>query len=325
MKLALSKKNLSRVRLDGARKIKFNPASLKMRLSCINNESYTDSEYVSEFIHFLGKIISNERNIFCDYTPKKDKQNQFTITSFKEGLERYTWGGKSFKDTQHTVSHLSKKLNLAIDAKDEHLMLQTALSILEWGQVYRGCIDWLLTHSESKQLISAITDSSKIIDGTLPISTDNFTSLFDRGGAYRCNSGTTKIFSFCSNKSIIYDGRVACAIGMLVHDFLKENQIPFIPEDLNFLMDATQRNTSKYTGSKYSFSSKADAANALLNQAISNLKINLILQKLIQNSGASILGFSSTQDKMRAIEASMFMIGYEVNVTRFKRKGVFLT
>lgn len=295
-----------------------------MRLCCINNESYTDSEYVSEFIHFLGKIISSERNIFCDYTPKKDKQNQFTITSFKEGLERYTWGGKSFKDTQHTVSRLSKKLNLAIDTKDEHLMLQAALSILEWGQVYRGCIDWLLTHSESNRLIGAITDSSKIIDGTLSCTTDDFISLFDRGGVYRCNSGTTKIFSLCSNKSIIYDGRVACAIGMLVHDFLKENQIPFVPEDLNFLMDATQRNTSKYTSPEYSFSSKTDIVNAPLNQAISNLKINLILQKLIQNSGASILGFASTQDKMRAIEASMFMIGYEVNVTRFNREGLFL-
>lgn len=296
-----------------------------MRLSCIDNNSYTDSEYVSQFINFLGKIVSGERNIFCDYTPKKDKQNQFIITSFREGLERYRWGGKSFEDTQHTVSNLSSKLNLAVDEKNEHLMLQAALSILEWGQVYRGCIDWLLTHSESRQLIEVITDSSKIIDGTLSIPTDDFTSLFDKGGVYRCNSGTTKIFSFCSNKSIIYDGRVACAIGMLVHDFLKESRIPFIPEDLNFLMDAAQRNTSKYTNPEYSFASKTDSANALFNQAISNLKINLILQKLIQNSGASILGFTSTQDKMRAIEASMFMIGYEVNVTRFNRKGVFLT
>lgn len=295
-----------------------------MRLDCIDNESFIHSKYVSEFTHFLSKIISGERPIFSKYTPRKDKQNHFSIVSFKQGLEQYTWGGKSFIQTHQVIGHLSKKINHAIDTKDEHLMLQTALSILDWGQVYRGCIDWLLIHSENQQLVRAITYSSKVIDGTLTIPANDFALLFDRGGKYRCNSGTTKIFSLCSKKSIIYDGRVACAIGMLVHDFLIENQIPHIPKDLNFLMDAAQRNTSKYTSAAYSFASKVDSANALFNQAVSNLKINLILQKLIHNSKDSILGFSEAQQKMRAIEASMFMIGYEVNVERFKREGTFL-
>lgn len=295
-----------------------------MRLHLLDNNDYIQSEIVQQFTGFLSQIISGERSIFCEYVPKKDKQNKFAIALFREGLEQYKWNGKSFFQTQQVIGQFSKKLSDAMNAQDENLILQAALLILDWGQVYRGCIDWLLMHSQDQQLGKAINDSSKVIDGTLVIPPSDFTSLFDRDGQYRCNSGTTKIFALFSRKSIIYDGRVACAIGMLVHDFLIENQIAYIPTQLNFLMDAGQRNTSKYTSAAYTFASKADTVNSLFNQAVSNLKINLILQKVVDDSKSTILGFTEVHQKMRAVEASMFMIGYKVNFERYKRTGKFL-
>lgn len=163
-----------------------------------------------------------------------------------------------------------------------------------------------------------------MLDGDLIKCNDEFTELFDRGGIYRCNSGTTKIFALQSQMSIIYDGRVACAIGMLVHDYLIENGIDHLPTDLNFLMDASQRNTSKYTSKAYQYASKTDSVNALFNQAVSSLKINLILQDIVKSAEGDLLGFSSIQDQLRAIEAILFMIGYEVNTERYKKTGRFL-
>lgn len=296
-----------------------------MRINYVDNERLLKSKYVLDFIAFLTQIITNERQIFCEYVPKKNKKNIFLINNFEQGVVQYNWAGSSFIETQTVINKLSARLEYAIKVNDELLMLQSALAILEWGQVYRGCIDWLLKHSENKQLIHSIVHASEIIDGTIKMSEREFVEHFDRKGPYRCNSGTTKIFALYSSKSIIYDGRVACALGMLIHDFLVERQIDHLPSELNFLMDASQRNTSKYTPTEYNFASKTDTANALYNQALSNIKINLILQSVVNGLPANLFGLSSSREKLRAIEASMFMIGYEVNQERYKMTGKFVS
>lgn len=295
-----------------------------MRLDFFSKEQFIQSKYVSELTSFLSPIILGERNICCEYVPKKDKRNVFSVSSFEEGLKQYSWAGQSFPDTQKVIEKLSNQLACAIKENNDLLMLQSALAILEWGQVYRGCIDWLLTHSEKGQLIQNIVNSSGIIDGTIAISSNQFQAFYDRNGQYRCNSGTTKIFAMCSKQSVIYDGRVACAIGMFVHDFLIENKIDHLPPELNFLMDASQRNPSKYTPSNYAFASKGDSSNSLYNQAVSNLKLNLLLQQITQRLDKPLFGFDNRQDQLRAIEASLFMIGYQVNTKRYENTGLFL-
>ena len=295
-----------------------------MRLDFINEKEFINSKNISEFTSFFSQIILGERKIHCEYVPKKDKQNKFMVSSFEEGLKQYSWAGQSFSDTQKVITQLSSQLSFAIEENNELLMLQSTLAILEWGQVYRGCIDWLLAHSEKGRLIQSIVHSSSIIDGTVAISSSQFEALFDRNGHYRCNSGTTKIFALCSKQSVIYDGRVACAIGMFVHDFLIENKIDHLPPELNFLMDASQRNPSKYTPSNYAFASKSDSLNSLYNQAVSNLKLNLLLQQITQRLDKPLFGFDNRKDQLRAIEASLFMVGYQVNTKRYENTGLFL-
>lgn len=295
-----------------------------MRLDFINKKEFINSKNILEFTSFFSQIILGERKIHCEYVPKKDKRNKFMVSSFEEGLKQYSWAGQSFCDTQKVIEQLSSQLSLAIEENNELLMLQSTLAILEWGQVYRGCIDWLLAHSEKGRLIQSIVHSSSIIDGTVAISSSQFEAFFDRNGHYRCNSGTTKIFALCSKQSVIYDGRVACAIGMLVHDFLIESQIDQLPPELNFLMDASQRNPSKYTSSSCLFASKTDSVNALYNQAVSNFKLNLLLQNMTQQLDKQLFGLDSRQEQLRAIEASLFMIGYQVNTARYENTGKFL-
>lgn len=296
-----------------------------MRLDFIDKQEFMHSKCVSEFTYFFSQVILGDKKIHCEYVPKKDKRNKFKVSSFEEGLKQYSWAGHSFPDTQQVIEQLSSQLGRAVEENNELLMLQSALAILEWGQVYRGCIDWLLKHSEKGQLIQSIVHASSLIDGTVAISSSQFQAFYDRNGQYRCNSGTTKIFALCSKKSVIYDGRVACAIGMFVHDFLNENKIDHLPPELNFLMDASQRNPSKYTPSNYAFASKSDSANSLYNQAVSNLKINLLLQQITQQLDQPLFGFDNRQNQLRAIEASLFMIGYEVNIKRYHETGRFLT
>jgi hypothetical protein len=120
-----------------------------MRLDYIENDQYLQSEYTLKFTSFLHQIILGKRNIYCQYVPKKDKRNSFSVTSFEGGIKQYTWAGRSFSENKLIIEKLSYNLNLAIKENDELMMLQGALSILEWGQVYRGCIDWLVQHSEN--------------------------------------------------------------------------------------------------------------------------------------------------------------------------------
>jgi len=295
-----------------------------MRLEYINPKEFTSNHHVNGFKSFLTEIIHGSNSLNCFYSPKKDRRNIFSISKFEQGLDKYSWAGQSFEDTQQTIIGLTINIREAIAANNELSVLQNALSILEWGQVYRGCIDWLVMHSHNNELAGSIHQASLILDGSLIKNADEFRQLFDRDCKYRCNSGTTKIFALYSKKSVIYDGRVACAIGMLVHDYLVKNGIGHLPPELNFLMDSSQRNTSKYTSKKYQFASKSDSQNSLFNQALSSLKLNLILQDIANSSGDNLLGFTSVEKQLRAIEAILFMIGYEVNLEHYKNTGYFL-
>lgn len=286
-------------------------------------EDYLKRPVVKKFLCFLEKVIEGNIVLDCSYVPATDKKHPFNAKSIEDGVVNYRWAGKNYLQNKSELEILSKDLQIALDNNDEKSALINSLKVLVWGQVYRGSVDWLTAIAEHGCLVEKIILSKNILEGD----TSEGIELFSGATPLRCDSGTTKVFSLAASKSVIYDGRVACALGMFIFDFLKLEGISELPPELDFLMDS---NSSRNPSAEHiKFSSKSSQSKKALNHAISNLKLNWLLEHLVSRNtfnwkAVELTNSSSITNKMRAIEASLFMIGYQVNKDHYASTGFYL-
>lgn len=297
---------------------------MTMILTHFDKHTYLQDKHVAGFCDYLLDIIIGNTPFTCKL--KKVKNQDYLLNSFSDGIKGYYWAGHSYQSNQITLNKLHNELLNAVQNNDEKGALLASLAILDWGQVYRECVNWLVSMAHKNEVISTLTQATKLIDGSLEVESDIFNSLFQRGGKLRCNSGTTKIFAMLSKKSIIFDGRVACSIGMIVLDYMSEKNLKSIPEKLLFLMDAdSKRNPSSCD---LMFPSKSNMKHKLLNQAISNVRINYILQKIendVVSSGVFSKHSIDNSETLRAIESVLFMVGYKVHKNHFIENGRYFS
>lgn len=288
---------------------------------------YLMNPVVSGFVKFLKEVVSGNTEIQSSYTPAKDKKNKFSANTVEEALINYKWGGKTYIENKEILDSLSQQLISGNKSKNELETLVTCLKVLEWGEVYRGAVGWLADAADKEKLVEKISKSVEILEGD----DLNKTALFNQNQILRCDSGTTKIFSLASKKSIIYDGRVACAMGMLIIDYLsKETNFKTIPVELDLLMDSPSSSTNRNPSvKKYKFVSKSNQKSKGINHAVSNIKSNWIIEKVVNSQSFQwecygLNGDSNLIDKMRAVEAAFFMIGYKSEKTEYPIKGYYL-
>jgi hypothetical protein len=296
------------------------------------------SEYLENLINGVSPLKHSytiKHPAWIRYLGEKlNDDHKFVIENFKQALDNYFWvvtedeEADSNREESEEVTHscvetiitiesnndyganarvievITKSLQNALDSESEDQVFVAAARVLEWGQVYRGSLKWLLKKRDENSLVSAIKDAVEILES------DNDSGVkarFDHSDL-RMDSGTTKIFSFASkrNKSIIYDDRVGAALGLLVVKYLEaqaDNSRPeTVPKELMFMRSGKrERNPSK---SKYRFPVRGK--NPSRTHAQSNLYANWLIDSLVPRLTKG--GWSS-----RKLEAALFMIGYRVN------------
>jgi hypothetical protein len=142
--------------------------------------------------------------------------------------------------------------------------------------------------------------------------------LFDEN-PYRMNAGFTKIYSLINDNFIIYDGRVGAALGLLVKQFCLLNGYTSVPQNLKFAWDEAEAAKGKM-GPNRNPSTPTLIFPRLKRGSMwaeSNIRANWLLEATlnkVHHKARSWSFCSQTRfDELRAIEASLFMIGYEVS------------
>ncbi len=307
----------------------------------MDQNSYLKSEHVIGFTNFIAGLIRRRGDLNHQYTIKHriwlkylgdriGRDHKFEIHTFKDALESYFWvvndkvsgeeedsdeqeaqtvelepegnlSKKDFESNHEALRSLANLLNMALREKSEEKTFIAATRVLEWGQVYRGSIQWLISKYDQGKLVHSINDAVDVL------TCDNAKDCLKRFDHrdLRMDSGTTKIFSLASGgRSIIYDDRVGAALGLLVIRYL--NSIPTerrptsVPEELRFMRsDKKGRNPSNEL---YRFPRRGKYPSQV--HALSNLRANWIIHSLAEE-------FSGEWDP-RKLEAALFMIGYRV-------------
>ncbi len=295
----------------------------------------------NKFIEFLSKVIAGRIEIKHSYL-----EEAFSFRVLEDAFDAYVFPFKSTSAKKYKQDPL--KWRLANQEKlfpANKLKLDTIKSELEeafnsetpefdsfftsikralyWGATgeievpeftkrqgtYAENVKWLESNYPDKSKLYADFKSA-----VKALESNNFEKdQFGKNASFRMNAGFTKVYALLASNFIIYDGRVGAALGYLVALFL-EHSGDDLTNDLQFHWGKSE------SKERYRDPSIIDKGwifpklnnNSEGNWAESNVKANWLLSSAIEMLPSSfIFGGYKKENMLHAVEASLFMLGYD--------------
>ena len=255
-----------------------------------------------------------------------------------DAFEQYQWPAQDplnrkrismFEETSLCLASMGAQLSARIDQPASGSVLEAVDNVLSWGGVQRyQKVASIVRNSEwsnekRAEYLSLATrqlkNEMRSISGRASIILGNEESPL------QIDSGTTKVFSLLVPGFIIYDSRVAAAIGLLAVRWIQATGGCEIPESLRFSWQNGSskiysiRNPNRLLSSEKNVFPRAhsgDAESKIQKRLADNIKASWLCDELLRVSVEKFpsSGFA-TLDKntrARALESALFMIGYSI-------------
>lgn len=220
--------------------------------------------------------------------------------------------GSDITSNTRALTALEQQLQRALAPAPEDLAAsRAAIDVMIWGGVQNGNVSWLTNNAEGlAQLLIHTRDA--IDSGAL-----NHQLLLDP--ELRFNAGMTKVYSLICKQLVIYDSRVAAALGWAVVKFCKqvEPELTQVPPELAFPWASARPNKG--------ISKQRDPSQGNLQfpplqggtlHAQWNIRASQILAAVLAHDNAKHSGFNQDDgtgsSPLRRLEAALFMIGYDL-------------
>ena len=267
----------------------------------------TRNQQMYEFCHFLAHEWKGTRQ-HSYAVPSRGKSRGWSRTvdgkwsavGLADAVSKYAWRGKNFAENKAELDRLAAELQSAIQRGSNRDVCAILPAIMHWGGVdnsYRQkrTFEWIERNAD---------EISAKLSNAVDLIKDEHASLeaFD-GVNLTMNSTMTRIVSLADpeQKLVIYDGRVAGALGYFVARFAEEREIHQhdLAEQLLFAVDreAKRRPETNRIHFPALFGSARDRCHASMVRWASQL-----IWQVAKECQAS----------PREIEAALFMWGYNV-------------
>lgn len=266
----------------------------------MNRESFMADNTVNDFVRWLSTKL--DADFIHSYTDRRTKIT-WKCNSIYNAYEEYRWNGKDFSENAKELNKLSSDLKNGIVNEDTEMCRSAYVGILEWGSVLHGNKEKI---EEKESLVQYLKDAKQKLT----------TGSIERRDYYKgvyMNSGFTKIYSLYIDDVIIYDSRMGAALDFLVRCYCEEKKLGEVPGLLRFAYGNSKggkvnRNPSN---GNYTFPLLRNAG-YYDNHIENNLKANWLLGEVL--SFSSKFSELPKGQQLRALEAALFMIGYEIPV-----------
>lgn len=232
--------------------------------------------------------------------------------SLGQAAKHYSW-----TMTEPSFEELSRDLLSALTTKNETSCLSICQKIFKWGGVARKKSDhsnqWVIQAAKTSKLCSSILRAVDLLTPTCTESLEEFDGI-----NLIMNSALTKVYAAAdpTNKTVIYDGRVGAALGLLVRKMLEERSVNNVPEDLMFDWGPpSSRKAAKLRTRDPSFGTWKfnQIPNTSQNAQADKRRANLsrITNRLLSNA-TGLLNSAGKNVAPIELERALFMIGYDV-------------
>lgn len=255
-----------------------------------------------------------------------DGKRGISMRTLPEALARYWWADGDYdknKDALDRVERVVKDaVALAPGVVEAEASYMAALKeVLWWGagykatKLYTANVAW--AEAVGDRLGTLLAAGVRAIDSSSPD-----INIFSDDGGTRMNAGLTKFFALACDRSIIYDGRVGAALGLLVRHYCAANSLTRVPEVLQFRW-ARQSSSKRErrlnrnpSSSLLKFPEMPTQRHRSRVWAEWNLTANWVISAALDaarhHSGAA---WCAGSDGMRRVEAALFTMGYQIPKT----------
>ena len=269
---------------------------------------YLQHEDVGAFINWLVPLLDQPGAFQHQYTQLKPKLH-WQCDSLYSAYQNYQWKKLGLTATSKRLAALATVLQNSVHSNDSAGCLAASHQILEWGGVTASNADNLLAKHTAGELLpffkrayhELASDSAD--DAKIPQHVE-------------MNSGFTKLYALLMPDFVIYDSRVGAALGLLVRRFCEDKKRANVPDVLSFAYAKARPAKGHQPGRNPRDPSTAlHQFPALRNDAVfhtrHNLRANWLLRGVLDKTNSR---FNSLPDgqQLRALEAALFMIGYQV-------------
>ena len=285
----------------------------------MNKHQFLTSPIVNEFIKWMSNKLDSEfvhtYEINMNGPRNREPRNMpwlrfnngqaiWQCNSIFHAYEQYYWEGINFSNTSILLNKFQERLTRALGDNDQLEADAACYDILNWGgrRVFTHNYTWI---QNMPDLVAYLNSSKNILN---PNHFDDDLLQVQQNGVIRFNAGFTKIYSLCIDNFPMYDSRVAIALGILISEFLRSQQLSIIPDELRFRMPPGGTVTTRpNTINGFRF-----GATNLTTYQISNIRASWLLEAVLKNRPESQFNQLEPNEKIRALEAALFMIGYSI-------------
>lgn len=284
----------------------------------MKRQDYLNRPHVAAFINWLASELDSQVLFRHQYVERRSGM-KWQCQSLYNAFQAYKWNhpgndrlgfvaGDCPNSNGLALSALRKDLIAAVG--NDVLMLQATRDVMAWGGVTAGNGKWLDTNRTGlSNLIQAVR---------LAIDSGDLGHPVLRSKHLRFNAGMTKVYALICEDFLIYDSRVAAALGWLVVKYCEVHGIARVPDALCFPWAAAKE------GENANAPKRRDPGVAAfkfkrLRPGSHHLKWNLqaswLLSAVLAHPQAAASPFNHRTGEhapLRALEASLFMIGYDL-------------
>jgi len=280
----------------------------------MNRSQYLAQRDVQQFIEWLVPHLADDGSLSHGFLDRRSGR-RWQFAGLEDACEQYCWpsrgafgipAGETLADNDQVLRTLRDALRKALARGDAQATCSAACQVMVWGGVQNGNVRWLQENAESlAETLDAVTaalDAGELAGVLLD------TQL-------RFNAGMTKVYSLLAKDLIIYDSRVAAALGWLIAKYCQAQAFVTVPTPLAFpwapakegLSAASPKNRNpEIEGLRFPKLQSGPM------HAEWNLKASWVLVEALNRDRTSRFAQPGPVDSLRRLEAALFMLGYDL-------------
>ena len=266
----------------------------------MKRHEYLHDSRVAKFIEWLGAYVRGDRSFEHSFRMLKPVRD-WRCSSLWEAHKRYEWNGGNFDANQAGLERLAACLRRAVEQDDQFAFVETGLAILRWGGV---------TSRNAPKLRALGEEALPIFHKASHLLEPSHADTSRLSGVRYMNSGWTKVYALMLDGLPMYDGRVGAAMGYLVQKHCTDVRLNSVPDLLHFRWGQARGDHNRDPSSaSRRFKTLTSAQPG--KWAECNVRAAWVLGEVC---GEGRFGKLPQARRLRALEAALFMIGYELPI-----------
>lgn len=280
-------------------------------------QPYATLPHVAEFTQWLTVQLESETKFNHSYVDRRSGA-KWTCTSLYTAFTAYNWNHPGNKRLSYNPGSSSASNDIALNALrsdliaagiDDQKMLNATLDIMAWGGVSARNAKWLSEHRVGLgRMVRDVAAAINLEEPDSPTLTAK---------ALRFNSGMTKVYALLCPDFVIYDSRVAAALGLLVVRFCQEHKLSTVPAGLAFPWAAAKESATSVAPKRRNPSTgslKFKGLRSGSHHALWNIRASWVLSQAVKAlaSDNSFRSGQTIEQSLRNVEKGLFAIGYDL-------------